>query len=144
VRGRGLLKALTDLSLAPRQTRLLYVREAPEEALYHQWGGKRLSEAWDPETNTLRVALQGPVSLTDRVFLGCGDLGVAGVTVNGEPAEFFVDKDRGLVHGPATFGREPLLLEAVGVRDGTHALPEKAVEPDPVTAQYPSEDDAAR
>ncbi len=135
-RGAAVLEQFANLHLAPNQTRLLYVREVPEYAVYHQWGGKRISENWDAATNTLAVTLHGPATLEDRVFFALGDAGVARVIVDGVPAEFFVDPARRMVHGNVTFGTEPVRVEVVCAADGTTRLPEQTITPDALAAYY--------
>ena len=135
-RGHDVLDRFAGLDLAPRQVKLFYVREAPENAIYHLWGGKRISENWDGQARTLSVELHGPAGLEDAVFFGVGGKGIERVTVNGAPAEFFADPSGEVVHGEVTFGREPIALEMTCTPDGGSRLPEHPVTPDELTTQY--------
>lgn len=137
-RGKAALACLTDISLFPNQTRLFYVREAPENAAYHQWGGKRISEQWEPATVTLELTLHGPTTLEDQVIIATGGKGIAQVTVNDVPAEFFVDLQRGLVHGSVTFGRDPVKVALKCTTDGSNQLPAQALPADKLNAYYAS------
>jgi len=135
-RGSEALKRFSDLALAPHQLKLLYVREAPEGAVYHQWGGKRISENWDGAARRLSLRLYGPVGLEDSVFLGTGGKGIEQVTVNGKRSEFFADPVNKVIHGKVTFGREPIALEATCTADGACRLPNRSVTPDELTTEY--------
>lgn len=131
----ALFGQFADRALDPFQMKLFHVRGVPERGVYHQWGGKRISETWDPATGTLTVRLHGPVGLTDTVFLGAAGRGLERVTVNGAPAEFHADPGNGLAHGAVTFGREPITLVATCAQDGVNRLPERAVTPDRLTIE---------
>ena len=135
-RGKAALAHLADISLAPTQTRLFYVREVPENAPCHQWGGKRLSEQWDAAAGTLQLKLHGPATLDDQVIIATGGKGIAQVTVNGAPAAFFLDPARGLVHGAVAFDLEPVDVVAACAPGGTNQLPEQALAPDRLSAYY--------
>jgi hypothetical protein len=135
-RGREALGRFADLDLAPHQVRLLYVRETPENAPYHLWGGKRISEDWDSETQRLSVRLQGPVGLEDTVFFGVAGKGIQRVAVNGAHAEFFADPAGEIVHGRVTFGREPITVDLTSTPDGPSRLSENPVTPDELTTTH--------
>ncbi|MFA6243818.1 MAG: hypothetical protein WC655_22945 [Candidatus Hydrogenedentales bacterium] len=124
-----------DRALAPNQLQLLYVRGVPAAGVYHQWGGKRISETWDASARKLTLTLHGPVGLNDSVFLATNGTGIASVTVDGAPAEFFVDSAANLAHGQVTFKREPITLEITCTEDGTSNLPIRAVGVDQLTAE---------
>ena len=115
--GSEVLSHFVDLDIEPDQTRLFLVREVPERGLYHQWGGKRISENWDPQARRLSTKLYGPAGLKDTVFIGTGDLVIDQVTVDGAPAEFHVDPPGRVMHGSVTFGHEPVTLEATCTPD---------------------------
>jgi len=127
----------SDLQLAPFDLRLLHVRTVPAEGLYHQWGGKRISERWDAATRKLSVRLYGPAGAEECVVLGTGGNTPGRVTVDGKQVEFFVDPQRGLAYGKATFGREPILIEATAVSpQSAEALPQKPIPADDLTTEY--------
>ncbi len=135
-RGGEVPERLRDLPLAPYQLKLLYLRRIPAGAVYHQWGGKRISERWDGATRTLSLRLHGPAGLKDSVFLGTGGKGIQQVAVNGRRAEFFIDPVGKMVHGKVTFGRDPITLEATCTPDGAMSLPPRPLTPDQLTADY--------
>ncbi|MCP4642402.1 MAG: hypothetical protein GY851_18300 [bacterium] len=130
------LKQFAGLSLAKRETRLLYVREVPKKAVYHQWGGKRIAEQWDAKTRTLTLALHGPVGLEDTVVLGARGQAIAKVTVDGEPVAFFIDPEARLAHGRVAFGREPTTLEVVCGDGGSSSLEARPLELDALGMKY--------
>ena len=137
-RGKAALACFAGLPLAPNQTRLLYVREVPEHGVYHQWGGKRIAEQWGPRAAALTLTLHGPATREDRVIVATGGKGIGQVTVNGAPAEFFVDAARGMIHGKVTFGLEPVDIAVVCAPDGANKLREQALTPDKLSAYYTS------
>lgn len=131
----------SNIQLAPFEVRLLHLRTAPDAAIYHQWGGKRISEQWDAATGKLSLRIHGPAGLEDWVILGTGGNSVARVTIDARPAEFFADPERGLAYGKVTFGREPVVLEAVTASgpDSSHTvetLPQQPIPPDELTTLY--------
>ena len=65
-----------------------------------------------------------------------GDKPIGEVRVNGRPAEFFFDPDKGIVHGRVTYGAEPTVVEATVAPDGASRLPEQPLPPDDLTLQY--------
>ena len=134
--GDDVLGQFGDLSLAPQETRLLYVREAPEEAVYHQWGGKRIAERWDGQARRLSLRLHGPAGLQDTVVLGVGDQGIEKVTVDGEPVAFLLDPEKGLAHGAVTFGREPISVEVLCSGTAESSLETRALGPDDLRRKY--------
>ena len=136
IRGGEVLKPFTDLVLAPRQLRLFYIRESPESAVYHLWGGKRISENREGPARKLSLRLHGPAGLEDVVFLGTGGQGIEQVTVDGKRVEFFADPVSKVIHGKVTFGREPIALEATCTPDGTCRLPNRSLGPDELTTAY--------
>jgi len=140
-RGREALAHLTDISLQPNQTRLFYVREAPENTAYHQWGGKRISEQWDPVNGTLSLVLHGPAGREDCVIIATGGQKTARVTVNGTPAAFFHDPARGLVWGNVVFGPAPISIVATRASEDTAQLPEQALPDNALSACYASRED---
>lgn len=133
--GEGAAVPFTEVPLKPFQVRLLHMRQAPEAGLYHQWGGKRISEHWDPAARTLSLRVLGPAGLEDWVVLGTGGNGVARVTVDGKPAEFYADPERGFVYGKVTFQRDPVAVE-VTAGDEPGALPQQSIPPDDLTTEY--------
>jgi hypothetical protein len=134
--GNTVINAFDAIALAPNRTRLFYVREVPAYPIYHQWGGKRITEEWDGAAHVLTVSLHGPATLTDRVVFATGNTGIAKVTVNGAPAEFFVEPRRGVVHGDVTFEREPVEVVVRCAADGSNGLPQKTLPPDQLHAYY--------
>lgn len=127
----------SDVQLTPFDVRLLYARIVPAGALYHQWGGKRISEQWDAARRRLSVRLYGPAGAEQYVILGTGGNTPGRVTVDGQPAEFFVDPQRGLAYGKVTFGREPILIETTVVGpQSAEALPQKPIPADELTTEY--------
>jgi len=136
VAGSELPRHFTDMALAARQLKLFYIRESPEGAVYHQWGGKRISETWDGQASRLSLRLFGPPGLLDTVFIGTGGRGIEQVTIDGKRADFFVDESGKMAHGNATFGREPILIEATCTSDGSCRLPKRAIAPDELTTEY--------
>jgi len=130
-----------NMQLRPQQLRLLHLRKAPQDAVYHQWGGKRISERWDPAARRFSVRLYGPAGLEDWVVLGTGGNTLGQVTVEGRPAEFYVDPDRGLAYGKVIFSREPVLLETVvipasGIPREGDLLPQSPIPPDELSTEY--------
>jgi len=140
-RGRAVLAHLREIALLPNQTRLFYVRPVPVNAIYHQWGGKRLSEQWDPANGTLSLALHGPAGRQDCVVIATGGQRIGRVTVNGAPAAFFHDPARGMVWGNVVFGPEPISVVATCAPGGAAGLPEQALSGDPLSAYYASRQD---
>ncbi len=130
VDGGAIQDALDDLELGPQQMKLFYVRPIPTDAVYHQWGGKRISENWDVESKILSLDIHGPIGLEDTIFFGMGDNGIKQVNVNGSAAEFFVDPNRNVIHGNVTFSEQPIRLEVICTRDGSTRLPIQSIVPD--------------
>ncbi len=126
----------SDIKLDPFQVRLLHLRKAPAGAVYHQWGGKRISEDWDAATRKLALRLHGPAGLESWVVLGTGGNTLEQVTVNKQPVEFFADPERGLVYGKVTFAHEPVLLETIPALDTSKTLPQHPIPPDELTTEY--------
>jgi hypothetical protein len=135
-RGSEMPKRFTDIALAPGQVKLFYVRQAPEGAVYHLWGGKRISEDWDGSAGKLLVRLYGPAGMEDSVFLMTGSRGIEQVTVDGKRAELFADPVSKVIHGKVTFRREPIVLEVICTRDGASRLPSRPLTPDELTTAY--------
>ncbi len=131
-KGSKLEDTLSEIEVAAQSLQLYCLRQAPDNALFHLWGGKRISEAWDGEARKLVLTIQGPAGLRDAVFIGGARQGIQQVLVAGKPAPFFIDSTQGLAHGMVTFTRDPLRLEVLGSANGTSKLPEEAVLPDPV------------
>ena len=134
-RGLDVLEPFANLDLAPIQTKLFYVREVPDQGVYHQWGGKRISENWDGQARGLSLKIQGPVGLEDSVFFGVGDEGIEQVTVDGTRGEFFADPVSKLIHGKVIFGPEPITLEVTCTSDRAGRLPNRALAPDDLTTE---------
>jgi hypothetical protein len=134
--GDEVLSQFGKLSLAPQETRLLYVREVPDGAVYHQWGGKRIAERWDGQARTLSLTLHGPVGLEDVVVLGAEGRGIESVSLDGNPVAFFLDADKRLVHGAVTFGREPITLEVLCSGTAESSLENRALAPDALGTKY--------
>jgi hypothetical protein len=127
--GSSVANLFTNLHVGPSQVRLFSVRGTPREALYHLWGGKRISEAWDRPHNKLSLQIHGPAGLEERVVLGSDGRGVKHVTVDGRPAEFFVDPRRKVIHGIVKFGTRPISIEVVATPDDTGRLSEAPIPP---------------
>lgn len=126
---------LANRALDPFQMKLLYMRGLPAHGVYHQWGGKRISETWDAAARTLTLRLHGPVGLEDTVFLGTAAQGLSGVTVDGEAIVFYVDPESRLAHGKVIFKAQPITLVLHCAEDGISRLPEKAVTPHELTRE---------
>ncbi len=135
---------LSNQTLKPFQMKLLHVRGVSENCAYHQWGGKRISEQWDPVSRTLTLRLHGPTGLQDTVFLGARGQGFEQVTVDGNPVEFFVDPDVRLAHGTVTFKRQPITLVVKCSDDMEDRLPVQRVTPDQLTQLLFSRHDGTR
>ncbi|HPO16189.1 MAG TPA: hypothetical protein PLI09_22330 [Candidatus Hydrogenedentes bacterium] len=126
----------SNIQLSPFQVRLFHLRKAPTGAVYHQWGGKRISEQWDAAAQKFSLRIQGPAGLEGWVVLGTGGNTIGQVTVDKRPAEFFADSERGFVYGKVTFGRDPVLLETIPALDAAKALPQQPVPPDELITEY--------
>lgn len=137
--GDGLFDVFKNRALAPNQLQLLYARAAPTSGVYHQWGGKRISEVWDSSERKLTLKLYGPAGLKDAVFLASNGQGIASVTVNGAPAEFGFDAATGLAHGEVVFTKAPITLEVTCTPDATCPLPSRTVTPDQLTTDVLSQ-----
>jgi len=124
----------SNVALNPFEVQLFHVRKAPEGAVYHQWGGKRISEVWNATSHTLSLRLDEPAGCESWVVLGTGGHTIRQVNVNAQPAAFFADRERGFAYGRVTFGNEPVLLEAFV--DGDAALPEQPIPPDDLSTDY--------
>jgi len=127
--------SFVNVPLEPNEVRLLHVRKVAAGAAYHQWGGKRISEAWDAAGRRLSLRLQGPGGMEGVVVVGTGGHTLGQVTVDGKPAEFFADPGRGLVHGKVTFAQGPVRLETAAVSDAG-ALPQRPLTADELTTEY--------
>ncbi len=122
--------------LKPHQLRLLYARRQPAGAIFHLWGGKRIAEHWDADAGRLSVRLHGPAGLEDLVVLMPGENTVDSITVNGQAAAFFLDRDAGLLHGTITYGQAPVLLEVHRGDNGSASpIPVKPITPDRLTRE---------
>ncbi|MDI9372207.1 MAG: hypothetical protein QM840_04215 [Verrucomicrobiota bacterium] len=129
LRGDALNAAFSDLAISGGSLQLFYLREAPGQAPFHLWGGKRISERWDASARKLTVSLDGPAGRQDTVFLAGANHGLQLVLAGGAPARFFFDPAQGLVHGQVTFTAKPLTLEAHYSVSGTNRLPHKVAAP---------------
>ena len=108
---------------------LFCLRKPPPDGPFHLWGGKRLSEKWDPKRKTLSLELHGPLGLEDEVFIGLGDKPVTAVTVDGKPGRFSLDPIQQVVHGKVTFRSGPMRIEA-GCSDAAEdGLPQSPTAP---------------
>ena len=125
--GANLNQAFSDISIPGQSLQLFCLRATPADAPFHLWGGKRLSETWDPKTRKLTFTVHGPAGLQDTVFLGGAKHGLQEVLVGGKPAPFFFDPAQGLAHGLVTFVAEPLRIEVLCSPEGANRLPEKRV-----------------
>lgn len=129
--------AFVNVPLEPNEVRLLHVRKVAAGAAYHQWGGKRISEAWDAAGRRLLLRLCGPCGMEEMVVVGTGGNTLGQVTVDGKPAKFFADPGRGLVYGRVTFGQRPVRLETAAVpAAGPGALPRRPITADELTTEY--------
>lgn len=129
--------SFVNVPLEPNQVQLFHVRKVAAGAAYHQWGGKRISEAWDAAGRKLSLQLHGPSSMEEVVVVGSGGNTLGQVTVDGQPVEFFADSERGLVYGNVTFGQGPVLLETAAVPDSdAGALPQRPIMADELTTEY--------
>lgn len=126
----------SDVRLDPYQVWLLHLREAPAGVVYHQWGGKRISEQWDAAARKFSLRIHGPAGLEDWVVLGTGGNTLGQVTIDAKPVAFFSDPERGLAYGKVTFGRDPVLLETMSAPDATKALPQQSIPPDELITEY--------
>ncbi|MCX7424567.1 MAG: hypothetical protein NTW96_02890 [Planctomycetia bacterium] len=135
LRGDALNQSFGEVSVPGEGLGLFYLRQQSADALYHLWGGKRISETWDGTTRKLVFTADGPAGLQETLFLGGARHGIERVVVAGEDAPFAFDPAQGLAHGPVTFASEPLKIEVIGASDGANHLPEKPVTADPLTLQ---------
>ena len=129
LRGDSLDQALTNLAIPAQSLRLLCLRAAPQDAPFHLWGGKRISERWDAGARKLTLSVQGPAGLHDTLFLGGANHGLRQVLYNGHPAAFFFDPAQGVAHGQVVFTPQPLTLEFVCSQDDVNHLPNKPLPP---------------
>lgn len=120
-------------TLAPGEMRLLNLRAQPAGPVYHQYGGKRISEQWDDSSRTLSLQLLGPQGLEDTVVLATDGVAVKEVFVDGAPATFFADPDSGTVHGAVVFAREPITLRVRCAEGNETSLTSRALEPSELT-----------
>ncbi len=127
IKGSELNTVMGPISIPAEGLKLYYLRQLPPEGPYHLWGGKRISEVWNPQQRKLTVMIQGPATLQDTVLLECAKYGVQEVRVAGKQEPFFFDPACDLVHGQVTFTCEPLKLELLCTPDGTNGLREKQV-----------------
>ncbi len=132
--GNDMRKQFDGVTLTPLETRLVYVREAPEDVVFHLWGGKRISENWDAQARQLSTKVHGPAGFEDTVFFHVGDKGIAQVAVDGKPAKFFLDPVSRVIHGKVTFRLQPITIEITCMPDGTCSLPERFLTSDELTA----------
>jgi hypothetical protein len=131
--GQAISGSLAQITIPGERLKLFLVRPLPRDSACHLWGGKRISEVI--QDGKLVVEIQAPAGLQDVVVLSASGRALEGVTVNGQPAEFFLDPAKNLVHGEVTFTTEPLKLEAVLSPDGRSKLPEKPLPPDRLTVE---------
>jgi hypothetical protein len=130
IKGNELLKQGTGVVAVPgRGMKLFYLRELPDDAPHHLWGGKRISEKWDDRSGKLTVELHGPLGLEETVLIGLGTKRVREVRVNGKRSPFFLDPAQRMAHGKVMFGPEPVRIEVFGSSTAEATLPEKAVAP---------------
>ena len=137
VKGEAINSALTGIAIPGQSLQLFCLRPVPTNAPTHLWGGKRLSEMWNPKAGKLTLNLGGPAGLQDTVFLAVGRQGLQEVLVAGKPASFCFDPARGLAHGMVTFTSAPLRIEARRSRDGANHLPEQPVSANPAFTLEP-------
>ncbi len=130
--GQALPDTFQAVSIPALSLRLFYLRPQPAQGIFHVWGGKRISEQWDPAHHRLVLAVQGPPGVQDTLYLGAVRQGIERVQVNGETQPFFLDPAQGLVHGNVTFRSIPLEVEVVGSSSATHSLPHRPVAPGPL------------
>jgi hypothetical protein len=123
LRGDTLNQGFTNLSIPSQSMQLFCLRAAPENAPFHLWGGKRISERWKGKARRLTLAVHGPLGLEATVFLGGANCGLEQVLVGGKPAPFFFDPAQGLAYGQVTFTSKPLAIEVLCSRDGANHLP---------------------
>ena len=128
--GGKLAAQFGGVGLAPFAMRLFQVRETPKHAVFHLWGGKRLTEHWGNEAGSLTVQVQGPPGLRDWILFGVGDRGIDHVTVNGRPAEFLFDPDGQIAGGRVLFSLEPITIRVMCTNDGTCKLRKRAIHAD--------------
>ncbi len=112
-----------------RGLKLFCLRELPHDAPFHLWGGKRISEKWDARSETLMLALDGPVGLEDEIFIDLGAKPIREVKVNGKQGQFFVDPAQRVVHGRVAFGSNPVRIEASCSFSSEGVLPERPTAP---------------
>jgi hypothetical protein len=132
VAGDALNQAFSGITVPGQDLQLFILRQIPANAPYHLWGGKRLSEAWDPGRRKLTFEVQGPAGSQDTVFIGGANYGIEQVLVAGQRAAFCFDPAQGLAHGPVTFSSGPLKIEVFCSTDHANRLPETAASGDAV------------
>jgi hypothetical protein len=128
--------ALADVAIAGQSLKLFFLRRVPKAGAFAVWGGRRLRETWDAAAGRLRLELDGPATLNDVVVIEPGDKPIGEVRVGGQPAKFFFDPAKGIMHGRVTYGREPTVVEATAAPDAASRLPEQPLPPDDLTLQY--------
>ncbi len=118
------------------QTCLLLIKKIPAENPCHLWGGKRVAEAWDPQSGVLSVLLDGPEGVEETIVLATGHRPFRQVSVDGTPATFYYDAQQRLAYGKIVFKKDPVRLEVLPVdHDGT-GIPEGPLEPDELHRYY--------
>jgi len=127
IKGGAINQALSEVAIPGQSLELYYLRPAPTNAPFHLWGGKRISEAWEPTAGRLTLTVQGPAGLQDAVLLSGLTRGLKDILIAGKPAPFYYDPSRGMVHGLVTFTSDPLQIEVHCSPDGGNRLPEKPV-----------------
>jgi hypothetical protein len=134
-RGDSLNQAFGDISIPGQNLQLYYLRQQPADALFHVWGGKRVSERWDTKRQKLTFEVQGPTGLQDEIFIAGAKHGIQQIVVAGQRADFFFDPAQGLAHGQVTFTAQPLKIEVLCSPDYANGLPEKSVSAGPLILQ---------
>lgn len=136
VSGAQIHEAFRELAIPAQGLRLFYVRPWTDSVPFHLWGGKRLEEQWNPERGRLTVKLLGPPGLKETVLIALNGRRIAGVIVNGQKADFQLDRRQAIAQGTVEFKGEPIVVEAVFGNDEEAALSESQLTPLPLAEIY--------
>lgn len=138
MRGDGLNRALNSVSIPGQNLQLFSLRRPPAADVFHLWGGKRISEAWDAKARVLNLEVHGPVGLQETLIIGGAGEDIQQVRVGGKPAAFSLDPVQRIAHGAVTFTSKPLRLEVVCSTNRHDRLPAAAISPSPLAVQLGS------
>jgi hypothetical protein len=107
-----LTQGIPNVTVGAMSCRLLVLRRQPSTP-HHVYGGKRITESWDPAGGTLTLELDGPVGLAESVLIATAGRNISRVLVAGVEKTCTAKVDAAMVRVPVCFRNDPIRVEVV-------------------------------